>query len=329
MSMIPRASGGEPSRLRYEDWFSVDENDQVVNVSPTLVRDRDGLLVVDVAESQIRRYSSRGKLLWYAGRRGRGPGEFTSVTVVGRLPSGLVVAGERGGRLTFFDSTGQALVRTVETRLAQLEEMVVLDDSTLLLSGVGKAGIPGPRLHLWSIPRDTVRASFFAPFPGQRNRAAASLAGYTRAAVRNGTVAAVFGASDTIYFYQLPDGSPAGQVPIPSEQFRPAPEREPGRTITDPRARAEWVSAFDLMADVSWLPDGSLMVAYQSVDGDRALTRRWHLLGMTRDGRRTFEFRNFSRLVGTDPESGRAYLVDRKATEPNQWSVARLPFSSR
>lgn len=314
-------------RLAYERSFTVEENEAVVNVHPSLVVDpRGGVLVVDVGESQIRRYDPDGRLLWHAGRRGQGPGEFMSATVVGRMPSGDVVAGERNGRLTFFDSAGQRVLRTVETRLSQVEEMVVVDDSTLLLSGVGPAGITGPRLHLWSTRRDTFAHRFFAPFPHQRNRAAASVAGYVEAAVRDGVIAAVFASSDTVYFFAL-DGRSAGQVPLRSAHFRPAPAQEPGRTITNPRERAEWVSAFDFVADVAWLPDGSLLVGYQSVDADRALSRRWHLLGMTRDGRRTFESRDYARLLGTDPRNGDVYLVDRSAEAPNQWSVARVPPS--
>jgi hypothetical protein len=52
--------------------FDVEENDDVVNVTPTVRIDgRGGLLVADAPESQIRRYSPEGKLLWFAGRRGQ------------------------------------------------------------------------------------------------------------------------------------------------------------------------------------------------------------------------------------------------------------------
>ncbi len=311
--------------IAYLRSFQVDENDEVVNVTPILVPDpRGGFLVVDPSESQIRRYSDGGKLLWHAGRRGRGPGELTSPTVIGRLASGQVVTAERGGRLTFFDSAGQALIRTAETRLAHVEEMVVVDDTTLLLSGVGETGVAGPRLHLWSTVRDTIVHSFFSPFPHQRNQAAAVVAGYVEAAVRGDTIAAVFGPSDTVYLFTRA-GRPAGQLPLPPSAFRPAPRDPPRRTITHPIKRAQWISTFDLMADVEWLPGGNLLVAYQSIDAERAMTRRWHLLGVARDGSRTFEHRDFSLLLGADSRSGLVYLVEPGAEAPNRWNVARLP----
>jgi hypothetical protein len=319
-------------QLKVLDAFDAEENDAVINVAPSLVPDpRGGLLVVDGSESQVRRYDEQGRLLWHAGRRGHGPGELSNVTAVGRMAgTGEVVAAERGGRLTFFDSTGASVVRTVETRLTQVEEMVVVDDGTLLLSGVGDGGMTGPRLHLWSTTRDTVLRSFFSPFPAQRNTAVATIAGFVRAAVnhRDGTIAAIFGASDTVYTFTR-DGRPLRRHALPSPDFRRAPARAPGRTITDPLERARWISSFDLMADVEWLPDGSLLLAYQSIDAGRAMTRRWHLLRMSAGGENTFEMRDAALLLGVNQRNGRIYLVDEAAEAPNQWTVAELAPAPR
>lgn len=326
----PFASGDAPAPS-YARTIPAEENDAVINVNPSLVVDPlGGFLVVDVSESQVRRYDGDGGLMWHAGRQGRGPGEFTAPTAVGRMErTGEVVVAERNGRLTFLDADGARTVRTVETRLSQVEEMVVVNDSTLLLSGIGTGGIAGDRLHLWDTRRDTLLHSFFSPFPRQRNRTAATVAGFVEAAVRQDAVAAVFAASDTIYFFDL-QGRARGQVPLQSAHFRSVPDREPGRTITNPRERAEWVSSFDLVADVSWLPDGSLAVAWQRLDATRALERQWRLLRMTRDGAHTDEVpRSFARLVGTDSRTGDAYLVDEAAEAPNEWSVLRLVSSSR
>ncbi|HZG41461.1 MAG TPA: hypothetical protein VEY93_00780, partial [Longimicrobium sp.] len=165
--------------LRQVRSFEVEENDAVVNVIPQLRRDpRGGFLVADRSEEQIRRYSPEGKLLWFAGRRGAGPGEFTSLVSVTRLPSGEILTITRSGRLTFFDAEGRRVTRTAETQLLRITDFEVVDDSTLLLAGVGRLGDAGPRLHVWSIPGNAVKRSFFAPSGRQRNKTAALTMGY-------------------------------------------------------------------------------------------------------------------------------------------------------
>lgn len=307
--------------------IEVEENDAVVNVTPRLrVDPRGGFLVFDERESQIRRYSSAGKLLWFAGRRGDGPGEFRSLAGAARMPSGEIVAIDRKGRLTFFDVHGRQVLRTTETELARVTDLEVVDDSTLLISGVRDGADDGPRLHVWNVAGDTITTMFFAPSAHQRNEVAAGAMGFVMAATRGDTVAATFGSSDTIYFFTR-DGRDAGRVALNSRHFRPAPEAVPdGTTLTDRRKQAEWLSRFDVVADVDWLPDGGLLIAYQSIEPRAAMDRRWHLLGQDRGGVRRFEIQDVSSLVvGTDPGSGTVIFVPPDADAPNRWAVARLP----
>ncbi|MBW3654892.1 MAG: hypothetical protein KY444_02205, partial [Gemmatimonadetes bacterium] len=264
----PAGNGGEIlTTLRT---FDVEENDDVVNVTPRLRLDgRGGFLVSDERESQIRRYSPEGKLLWFAGRRGQGPGEFYGVVAVIRLASGGILAVDRNGRLTFWDAEGQRVTRTAETDLLRVSDAVVVDDSTLLIAGVGEGlGDNSPRLHVWSIDRNTSRRSFFAPYARQRNRTAAGVGGYVMTALRGDTVVSTFAASDTLYFHTL-DGRDAGQVPLNSESFRRVPRDGPSRMMSHTREAAEWLSSFDFVADVDWLPDGAVLVAYQGIDASR------------------------------------------------------------
>lgn len=306
--------------------IEVEENDAAVNVIPRLRPDpRGGFLVADHGEEQIRRYSPEGKLLWFAGRRGAGPGEFTALVSVARLPSGEILAVNRDGRLTFFHAEGRRVARTAETQLMRISDFEVVDDSTLLIAGVGRLGDAGPRLHVWSIHRNAPRRSFFAPSSQQRNRAAAATMGYVMTAVRGDTIAATFASSDTVYFHTL-DGRDVGRMALNSESFRRVPDAEPGRTVTNPRERAEWLSAFDVVADVDWLPDGAVLVAYQSIEASRVMRRNWHLLAQDRTGARRFESRNVSSLLlGTDPGNGTILFVPHDAEAPNRWTVARLP----
>jgi hypothetical protein len=321
---LDRSGGATLATVRT---IEVEENDAVVNVTPRLRADpRGGFLVFDQRESQIRHYSSAGKLLWFAGRRGDGPGEFRSVAGAARMPSGEIVAIDREGRLTFFDADGRQVLRTTETKLARVTDLEVVDASTLLISGVGDGGDDGPRLHVWNVAADTITTAFFAPSAHQKNKVAAGAMGFVMAAVRGDTLAATFGSSDTIYFFTR-DGRDAGRVALNSRHFRPAPEAgADGATLTDRPKQAEWLSRFDIVADVDWLPDGGLLIAYQSIEPRAAMDRRWHLLGQDRAGVRRFEVRDVSSLVvGTDPVSGTVIFVPADADAPNRWAVARLP----
>ncbi|MBW3570187.1 MAG: hypothetical protein KY467_03700 [Gemmatimonadetes bacterium] len=302
----------------------VQETREVLNVTPRVTRDPwGGFLVVDRKEAQLRRYGEDGSLLWHAGRKGGGPGEFGVPSGVGRLPSGAVLVAERNGRLTLFDSAGGAVLGTVETRVGQLEDLAILSDSMVLLAGVLNGDLEGPRLHVWNLAAGTLRNSFFSPFAGQANRAAATVAGWTQASVRRDTVAAVFALSDTVYFFTL-DGRAAGRIPAGFRHFRRAPHKEPDRVITDPMERARWLSAFDYVAGVHWLPDGRLLVPYQSVEPGTAMNRRWHLLALDRGGRWLFELRDVPWLLDVDGRSGEITFVERGSEVPNRWALARL-----
>jgi hypothetical protein len=320
-----QTAGAGPG-LEYVRSFDVEETDDVVNVTPNVRNDpQGGFLVADPSEAQIRRYSPDGKLLWFTGGQGQGPGEFTGVTSIVRLASGGIVAADRNGRLTFFDADARRVIRTVETKLQRVEDLEILDDSTLLMSGVDKTGHVGSRLHVWSIPHNAVERRFFAPFSGQTSRMAATAAGFVTASLRGDTIAATFGSSDTIYFFTR-DGRDAGRIPFASQHFRVAPKARESRPITDARERAEWVSKFDIVAGVHWLSDGTLLVMYQSIVTEQALGRRWHLLGLDRSGSRRFEFHNVSpQVLGADPSGRTVLLVPPDAEAPNRWTVARLP----
>jgi hypothetical protein len=301
----------------------LEENDSALNVNPVVALDpRGGFLVADAAggEGQIRRYADDGRLLWKVGRKGGGPGEFESLALAVRLGSGEVLAADRGGQLTVFDSAGAALIRTIPTPLKNIEGAVVVNDSIVLFSAV-RDSAAAPRLHLWNLRRDRITASFFAPFSHSPNRGAATTAGWTEAAVRGDTIAAIFATSDTVYFFTT-SGRSLGRVPLPSRAFRRVTSQGPknGQDIG-------WLESFDLVATVHWLSDGTLLVPYESLDAGKGLMRverKWHLLKMTRSGELVFELLDAPRLLQVDPRRDALYLVDPAAEAPNQWLVARL-----
>lgn len=303
--------------------FDLEEREEVINVQPNVFLDsRGGFLVADASEAQLRRYAPEGQLYWHAGRKGAGPGEFTAPTAVVRLRSGEVLAADRAGRLTVFDSTANVVIRTHETRIGHLEDMAVVDDSLVLIAGILGGKAEGSRLYIWNVASNTLAASFFAPFRRARNRTAATVAGWSRFSIRGDTVAAIFATSDTLYLFTV-WGRPLGKVEIPFRGFRYG-ERDLPKSRTDPRARAQWLSSFDFVADVHWLPDGSVLVPYQSVKPEGALERAWHLLRMTPAGERIFDVRNVPRLLEVNSADGSLYFVHPAADAPNRWSHARL-----
>src|SRR5690606_24498309 len=87
------------------------ETRDVVVVEARIALDpRGGFLVGDLREAQARRFGPDGNLLWYLGRPGEGPGEFSGVSAVRRTPSGEIVIADIRGRVTRVDSTGQTVI---------------------------------------------------------------------------------------------------------------------------------------------------------------------------------------------------------------------------
>ena len=309
--------------IRPVDDFELVETPQALVVTPMVTIDRKGgFLVADIREAQIRRYGEGGDLLWSTGRKGRGPGEFVAPGAAVRLGGGEVVAVDRTGRLTRYDSAGASVLRTDETELNHVEEMVLLGDTALLLGGVLKGDHEGPRLHLWDLRTHSLRASFFSPLSNAANRTVSFAAGWTKASVRHGSVAATFATSDTVYIFDS-ELKLDRKIPLSSRHFRRGPRAEPTPT-SDPAAQARWMSQYDFVEAVYWLADGTFLVAYQSVDAQRGVERRRHLVHMDGDGKLLFESRDGPRLLEVDTQQRRLFFVHPDAELPNRWQVAHL-----
>lgn len=313
------------SGMRTARPISLEENPDVINVFPVVAFDfKGGFLVADEREAQIRRYSPHGRLLWHAGGRGGGPGEFDALKGAARLRSGEVVAADMNGRITRFDSAGTRVVRTSQAPLDFLEDMEVVDDSLVLLTAVRDGDVRGPRVHLWNLKTDSIQRSFFAPFPRVLNQTLATTAFWTRATVRGDTVAAIFSVSDSVYLFTLA-GDSLGTIPLPSKHFRRAGrEGPPAGARTNPVERAGWLSRFDYMADVAWLSDGQLLVTYISLDPGKALERQWHLLRMGRDGSNAREVREVPRLLAVDARTDSLYFLNPASEVASEWAVVPL-----
>ena len=320
------ASAGSPDRLddvvAWEREITLEENDGTINVVVRADPDpRGGFLVADEREGYIRRYAPDGMLLRQFGGRGAGPGEFDRPLRALCLADGTIAAFDGAYRGAVFDSTGERLLRTFRTPIGPLHSVTLLDDSLVLLGGRHAEGerSASARLHRWNLNRDSLEASFFSPpAPSQAHTVTSASAPWSGVDRRGDTLAVVTALSDTVYLLSM-DGTTLERIPIPSARLRRLDPRGP---LPDARggvgAARSWFASFSLIADVFWVGD-TFLVQYQ----DR--TRRepdWRLLGMTRDGKRTFEAVDTPFLLAAD--EGTLYFVAPGSATPNVWRSARL-----
>ncbi len=310
--------------VRWTSVIDLEENDDVINVTPTVTLDpAGGFLVADEREGQLRRYAADGRLLWHAGRKGSGPGEFRSLGRALRLSSGEILALEWNGRATVYDPTGGEVLRTFTTPFGNVEDYAHIGDSLLLISALAReSGILGPRLHLWDPISNEVRRSFFEPMRTVVDTPAASVVTWANVAVRGDTIAAVFALGDTVHLFTTA-GNAAGSLPISFSGFRRLGSRKSTPT-SDPVRRARWLSSFDFVSALHWLPDGRFVVIYQTILPEAALTRRSHLFVMDRMGRALHEVPDVPRLLTVDARTASLYFVAENHEAPNRWAVAAL-----
>jgi hypothetical protein len=320
---VARGGGGEvrlDEAVEWEGELTLDENEQTINVIVRAEVDpRGGFLVADEREGYVRRYDGNGRLLAQFAGRGHGPGEFTNLLRAVRLPDGTVAAFDIFQRAAVFDSAGETLLRTFRTPVGPLHAVKVLDDSLVLLGGQIPPG--RERLHVWDMSRDSVIASFFSPvLPSRAHEMAAGSAGWVGMDVRGDTLAVVTSLSDTVYLVSM-QGEVRERIPLPSTGLRRLDPRKP---LPDARgglvAAREWFGSFSLIADIHWIGD-TFVVQYQDRVGP---TPEWRLIGLTRQGRRTFEVLDAPNLLAVDPAIGLLYFVSPSSVTPNAWRVARL-----
>jgi hypothetical protein len=299
----------------------LEEDDDVINVWPMVRPDpRGGFLLADSRDHAIRRYSAGGELHFSAGRRGDGPGEFQQPTAALRLSTGEVLAIDKHGRTTIFDSAGQTVIRTYTLPVRVVEDATILNDTTMVVAGIiGGAGaeLTSSRVHLWDLRRDTVVTSFFTPEIGSEIQTAATMARWANLATRGDTIAATFVLQDTIFLF-LPDGTQIDRIPLPTEHFRMATPM-PDAARTDTQVRTDWVGSFHMISRLEWLGDGFL-VQYQGFD--EKMNPYFNLLRLTRAGERVFEFQGSPRFLTVADDV--AYFLDPDQETPNHWVAARL-----
>ncbi|HVG45854.1 MAG TPA: hypothetical protein VM890_14030 [Longimicrobium sp.] len=298
----------------------LEERGNALSVAPIVQPEPGGgFLVVDQKEAQGRIYDPRGRLLHTFGRAGEGPGEFTAPISARRTPSGkLLVADAMGERLTLLDSVGQRVVGTWSIPILPIYGALPLSESRVLVLGRNPEANARTRLlHVWDLAGKQAIQSFFpAPGPDEIQEVAASIA-WAGALSRDGSLAAIFSLSDTVYEFD-PAGRLARRVRIPFRAFgRFSLPSDAARA--DPVARMRWMEKVVRVFDIHPRPDGGYLVQYLHTRGNE---REWGLVAMTRDGRRTFDLARTPRLLAVRGDT--LYFVDPRGEVPNRWRIARI-----
>lgn len=319
----PPARSGLEGAVKWEREFTLQESDETVNVIVRAALDpRGGFLIADEQEGFARRYDSDGRLLAQFAGKGAGPGEFLNLLRVLRLSDGTIAAFDIFNKVVFFDSAGARVVRTARTSVGPLHSVTLLNDSIAVLGGqLGDGSGNERRIHLWNLRSDSLLASFFVPsLPSEAHVMAAGSAGWVGVDQRGDTLAVVSSLADTVYLMTT-GGRMLERIAVPSRAFR---RLDPASPLPDARgglvAVREWFGSFSLMSDVFWVGD-TFLVQFQDRMGPQP---SWRLLGMRRDGRRTFEAVDTPKLLAADGASGLLYFVSPRSETPNVWRSARL-----
>jgi hypothetical protein len=280
-----------------------------------------GFVVADGGQSQLRVYTDRARLLWAAGHKGRGPGEFQQLQSAVRVPSGEVVALDDRGRLSIFAPPGK-LVRTVSTGLDPAYNLWLLDDSTMLVSGRREEDKHSRLLHVWDLRRNRIRASFF-PVPPHDSAfdVAYQFSGWASAAlVGRDSLAIVFPLSDTLYLYTT-GGHELQKFRLSLDNYRRL--REPAPRDETPEAEIRWRNSYTRISQVLRGPGRSVYVQYFNLDGVEPV---WGLARFSLDeGRlhKEFEVPQAHRLLGVSPRDFRHYFLRADLMESTVWSIGR------
>lgn len=297
---------------------TLEEDSSVINVSPRVtVASGGSFLIADSREAHVRIYGRDGSLVNQFGRRGDGPGEMRMPMHAERMPGGTLGVLDFTGLIMDFTPTGEEFLRRVQSPITPLYGGQVLSAQRLLIAGMRLGSEePRPLLHIWDRDSEAITISFF-PTPGDSLvRLASRNFGWADFAIRGDTIAAIATFTDTLFLF-TPDGEEIDQIPLPFAAFR----RMEGYDSRLPaELLQEWLGQLDLLTDIFWLDDGSLLVQYERPrDADES---EWGLLRTTPGGDRVFEIANTPRVLAVSGDH--LYFVDPSSLTPNLLLAARI-----
>jgi hypothetical protein len=316
---------GQDAWFQWIGKLSLEEPGDVINVVPVVLPDpKGGFLIADRREGQIRSYAEDGSLRWAFGRRGPGPEEFEGPSIALRLRTGEIFVADEPWRMLLLDSTGTRVTRTFRTKIQRVEDVAVVSDSLIVISGLlpqppnAQAQAVANHLHIFDIRRDTVLRSFFSPLQDVDANLAV-VAGSVVFSVRDRMIVAAALPKDSLYFLDL-EGRIQAQIKLPTRHFRVIQPLSPSE-FRDPRARARWLSSFETVTGVHWVTDDLVLVQYRRMEDT---TPHWSVLGVRPTGQQALEWADAPKLFAVIAESGVLIFQDPNSMTPDRWLLGRL-----
>jgi len=314
-------SRAAPAYATFSDVFAVEdttvleENVDVINVTPNVEIDGDSLyLIADEREKQLRIYERTGALAARFGRQGQGPGEFFAPVRLVRLKSGNLLASDLLSRFTLYSAEGDSLIGTRATPFTRIFDVDPVADSVLLVAGILRSS-PGERLHIFRLSDTTVVRSFLTV--PSLPPAALDAAGFATSTVRNDTIYAVLSLVDSIYRFSI-TGERFPPIHVAGIRFRPLPPQLPPPGATQ-REIVDWFSSFSLLTHAIPLTNGFLLI-YQD---RREMMPVWHAAILNREGVAVADVSDAPLYVGLFSD-GRLAFVRPDSETPNRWAIVTL-----
>ena len=319
---------GAPPRL--EQYVSLHRNlvfyDSAASSDVTVFFDRaPGFLVADQGQTELRAYSDAARLLWSAGRKGNGPSEFQVVIAAVRNSAGEVIALDDAGKVVIFNSSRE-FIRSARTELGPAYGMVLLNDSTLLISGRNlrdPRNQDQPLLHVWDLRRNRITNSFSSVPPhNPRLEEGYRYSGWATATLLSGdTLGILFPLSDTLYRYRT-NGTPIDKRRLSLRTFHRL--RDPAPTNASTQETVRWRNSYTRLSDIFAAPDGSVYVQFFNMRELEPIFGVARFTFTNRGLKKSFEVPEAPRLLGISPRDSTLYFLQPDLNpERVTWSVGR------
>lgn len=259
------SAGASAPTILAADSVVLEENDSVYLGHPAFlaVLSDGGYLVTDGMQSRVHHFDARGRQVGIIGRKGKGPGEFTSpFAAIERADGSFAIADDELNRISVFGPTHELLF-DISSQVTVRDAAVISSD--IWLGGHNAAEETG--LTRWSA--DSVLRSSL-PIP-DTYRAVPSLLGIHHAVMvdawSDSLLVAFSGTNE--FMVAGADGEPVARVSIPAARRKGVTQEALQKMANPATPFPEMFSAISSLFDLHRRSDGSIMTVHfdQALDG--------------------------------------------------------------